>query len=146
MLMPGWHACIPGWHCDDFHRPGGGQPDLEGMAEVRSRHVCVAVGPTAQPEFVAEPMTLPAPSELDCRNRALYALYHELIEERRPRTVQPASGQLVRFDCFDFHRGRPAEGRAWRFFARLTQSDHLAPRNEVRTQTQVYLTAPFEQW
>lgn len=146
MLMPGWYACIPGWHCDDFYRPGGGQPDLTGMAQARSAHIGVVVGPTALPEFAVEPLTLPAPEEMDGKGRPLYALYHEIIEARRPRTARPVSGQMVRFDCFDFHRGLPAECRAWRFFARITQSDHLIPRNEVRRQTQVYLTEPFEQW
>ena len=30
MLMPGFHACIPGWHCDDFHRRAAASPTSPG--------------------------------------------------------------------------------------------------------------------
>lgn len=146
MLMRGWHACIPGWHCDDFHRPGGGQPDLAGIRAAWAEHALVVVGPTALPEFAVEPLTLPSPADLPVDGRPVYALYHERIEAARPRRARPASGQLVRFSCLDFHRGVPAEQPGWRLFVRVTASDHHVPWNEVRTQTQVYLTEPFEQW
>ncbi len=146
MLMPGFHACIPGWHCDDFHRPGGAAPDLEGIERAWSDHVLLVVGDTALPELAKGPLRLPPPSELATAGRPLYGVYHELIEELRPERVAPASGQMVGFSCLDFHRGTPATRRGWRLFARITASDHREPRNEVRTQTQVYLTQPFEQW
>lgn len=146
MLMPGWYACIPGWHCDDFYRPTDDQPDLSRIAHGWSDHVCVVVGPTALPDFVVEPLTLPAPEEMDREGRPLYAVYHERIEALRPRRARPASGQMVKFDCLAFHGGTPADRHTWRLFARITQSDHFAPLNEIRTQTQVYLPHPFEQW
>jgi len=146
MLMPGFHACIPGWHCDDFHRPGGGPPDLAGIERAWSEHVALTVGETALPEFVLGPLELPAPAALQPNGRPLYALYHDAIEALRPRVASPASGQMVAFSCLDFHRGTPAGRRGWRLFARITASDHREPRNEIRTQTQVYLTQPFEQW
>lgn len=146
MLMPGFHACIPGWHCDDFHRPDGGQPDLSRIADAWSDHVALIVGEVAFPEFAQGPLELPAPEELTRSGRALYGLYHDAIEALRPRTASPVSGQMVAFSCLDFHRGTPADRRGWRLFARITASDHREPRNEIRTQTQVYLTQPFEQW
>src|SRR5581483_8995915 len=45
MLMKGMYPCIPGWHCDDFYRPDGGQPDLENVEkEAPQKHYIVVLG------------------------------------------------------------------------------------------------------
>lgn len=146
MLMPGFYACIPGWHCDDFHRPRDGQPDLSSIESAWSEHVAMVVGETAFTEFAVEALCLPGSDELERAGRPVYGVYHDLIEARAPRLRRAQSGELVAFSCRDFHRGTPADRRSWRLFARITASDHREPKNQVRTQTQVYLTAPFEQW
>jgi hypothetical protein len=147
MLMPGWYPCIPGWHCDDFWRPEG-QPDLEHLKPIK--HFAVVLGAhVSTTEFLAEPIRLPAPSgiyEAFGSDRPLYAHYNEYIEDQKPRTYRAQSGCVFQFGGLDFHRGLPAEEAGWRSFTRITVSDHREPKNEIRTQTQVYLTAPFEGW
>lgn len=148
MLMPKWYACIPGWHCDDFHRGPDGQPDLENVAaKAPMMHHSVVFGNTAFTEYAVEPLDLPAPRELpNPEDRPLYSLYHQLIEKRQPAVRAVQSGEVVTFGPLVFHRGVPATRAAWRYFLRATESDHWHPVNEIRTQTQVYLTDEFHVW
>lgn len=147
MLMPGWYPCIPGWHCDDFFRPDG-QPALERLLPIN--HYCLVLGAeVSTTEFVWQPIDLPSPTEIyeACdSDRPLYAHYNELIESRRFATRRLKSGEVLRFTGLDFHRGLPAEKSGWRAFIRITVSDHREPKDEIRTQSQVYLAAPFEGW
>lgn len=147
MLMPGWYPCIPGWHCDDFHRPEG-QPALESLLPIK--HYCVVLGAeVSTTEFLWQPADLPTPTEIYevyGSDRPLYAIYNELIESRQLKTRRLRSGEVLRFSGLDFHRGLPAERAGWRAFVRVTVSDHREPKDEIRNQTQVYLTAPFEGW
>lgn len=147
MLMPGWFPCIPGWHCDDFHRPEG-QPALEALLPIK--HYCVVLGAdVSTTEFVWQPIELPSPTEIyDAlgSDRPLYAHYNEMIEARKLRTRRLQNGEVLRFTGLDFHRGLAAERPGWRAFIRISVSDHREPKDEIRTQSQVYLTAPFEGW
>jgi hypothetical protein len=52
----------------------------------------------------------------------------------------------VTFGPLAFHRGVQATEPGWRPFIRLTESNHFPPANEIRVQTQVYLTDPFYEW
>ena len=148
MLMPRMFPCIPGWHCDDFYRHGGRQPDLVNvMEEAPSMHHAVVFGNTSLTEFVAEPIELPAPDEIsNPDDRPIYSLYHRMIEERGPSVRPVQSGEVVTFGPLVFHRGIQASEAGWRHFIRLTESDHWKPANEIRMQTQVYLTDPFYEW
>ena len=149
MLMPDWYPCIPGWHCDDFHRPEG-QPALESLLPIK--HYCVVLGAdVSTTEFLWEPADLPSPTEIYeayGSDRPLYAHYNDMLERDdcpfKTRRLQ--SGEVLQFSGLDFHRGLPAERAGWRAFIRITVSDHREPKNEIRNQTQVYLTAPFEGW
>jgi hypothetical protein len=148
LLMPRMYPCLPGWHCDDFYRRDGDQPDLEHvMDEAPSLHHSVVFGATAFTEYVTTPLELPAPRDLpNPDGEALYMLYHRLIERQRPATRQVQSGEVVTFGPLAFHRGTAATQTGWRYFLRLTESNHWEPLNEIRTQTQVYLTESYYQW
>ena len=139
MLMQSWYPCIPGWHCDDFYRPTGGQPDLSRLKEnAWAEHYAAVVGDCSLTEFIKNPIDLPL---LTSDNRVpVYGLYNKMIEEMKPETFRVKSGEVFRFSPTDFHRGTPAVKNGWRMFARLTFSNHYEPKNEIRTQTQVYLT------
>jgi hypothetical protein len=147
MLMPGWYPCIPGWHCDDFYRPEG-QPALDSLLPIK--HYCVVLGAhVSTTEFLWQPVELPTPVEIydACgSNHPLYGHYNEMIEERQFKTRRLSSGEVLRFSGLDFHRGLPAESSGWRAFIRVTVSNHREPKNEIRHQTQVYLTEPFKGW
>lgn len=147
MLMRGWYPCIPGWHCDDFWRPDG-QPDLENLRPIK--HYAVVLGAeVSATQFVDQPIELPSPTELYevfDSDKPLYGYYNQMIDEGNPATKKVQSGQVIKFSGLDFHCGLPAEREGWRSFTRITVSDHREPKNEIRTQTQVYLTRPFDGW
>lgn len=145
MLMPGMYPCIPGWHCDDFHRPNGGQPDLAHAPQ--AEHVCLIIGNCSRTRFVAQELDLPMVTDTDLEGgRTLYGVMHRRIEQCDPKTFQVSSGEMWRFSPKTWHRGEPATEAGWRYFLRLTGSDHWTPLNQRRTQTQVYLTEPFRGW
>lgn len=151
MLQPGWFPCIPGWHCDDFYRPNG-QPDLEAIEKGRapSVHHMMVLGNSSLTEFIS-PIELPAPAELGQSSDPLYGRYDKLINRRiecldECATFSAKEGQLIQFGPLDFHRGTPATKAGWRLFVRITQSNHREPKNEIRTQTQVYLTDVSRGW
>jgi hypothetical protein len=144
MLMPGMYPCIPGWHCDDFHRPDGKQPALaKVMHEAPSEHAAIVLGGCSLTRFVNEPITVDVWTPAGAN---VYGKAHALIEALEPRTMQVAPGELWWFSPLSWHRGEPATARGWRYFLRITGSNHYEPRNELRTQTQVYMPAPFEGW
>lgn len=146
MLMPGWYPCIPGWHCDDFYRPNGQQPDLVNVPPMV--HYAMVLGSTAFTEFISKPIELPSPDTFNS-DRPLYAHYNEYIEQLKQfklATIHVKSGEIIRFTGLDFHRGTAATNSSWRLFVRATESDIQEPYNELRTQTQVYMPSPFEGW
>lgn len=146
MLMPGMYPCIPGWHCDDFYRPvQGGQPDLINAPRAWHTALVLDCGSGSLTEFIDENLTLPVNQPE--RGKTLYGTYDRIIEARRPlRILTAPSGVAVHFDQHTWHRGMPATSRGWRMFLRMTQSAHLTPRNEIRSQTQVYLTQTNGGW
>lgn len=148
MLMPEMYPCIPGWHCDDFYRPDGAQPDLQNVLPAKHLALVLDAGSGSFTEYLTEAADLPAPEELVTIDPdPIYGKYNAIIEEAvslKRKTVK--SGELAVFGPLDFHRGMPATGRGWRFFMRATGSDHREPKSELRTQTQVYLTKPFHGW
>jgi hypothetical protein len=166
MLMPGWMPCIGGWHCDDFYRPQATpnvaafspvQPDLQGIVrdDKYSKHHALVIGDMAPTEFITTPFNMEIPIIKPHQN--LYAVMDKWIEDRMP-DISDASyfpilgstfikpGQIVSFDCFDFHRGTVAQSSGWRMFMRATESNHWEPQDEIRTQTQVYLESFHAGW
>jgi len=156
MLMPGWMPCIGGWHCDDFYRPAATanvaafspvQPDLEGIVrdDKYSKHHALVIGDMAPTEFITSPFNMEIPTVKPGEN--LYKLFDDMIEQNTMLAssfIKP--GQIVSFDCFDFHRGTVAQSSGWRLFMRATESNHWEPQNEIRTQTQVYLESFHAGW
>lgn len=155
MLMPGWYACIPGWHHDDVPRPNGGQPDYD--SPLRSRHIVALVNADLCPtEFAlgTAMMTLPAPDAV------LYEEWHRDVEYMLDNRVLTRWNipdlQLVEFDDRTFHQGTAAIRSGWRFFIRCSRYynvetdkriDRGNPRtNEVRRQVQVYMDNPHKGW
>ncbi len=147
MLMGGMWPCIPGWHCDDFYRPPATapSPDLENVCtRAPSVHASIVFGGCSLTEFLAEPLTW-TPRPRDPRG-PLYRRADAFIRSRRRKTIVVKPGEIWRFSPLTWHRGNPATRNGWRYFLRITGSEHYEPRNELRTQTQVYLTEPFAGW
>lgn len=143
MLFRGVYPNIPGWHCDDFYRTeaNGNQPDLLNLErEANSVHYMLLIGDASLTEFLVDDIELPSCREILAlgTNKPIYYHHDMLIEERAPRTVSLVPGRLYRFGPLCFHRGQEATKNGWRYFIRLTYSNHYVPRNELRYQTQVY--------
>jgi len=144
MLMPGMYPCIPGWHCDDFYRPER-EPELRKLtSNAPSEHAAIVFGKVARTVYLT--------SVLDWTpqwsyGEHLYGVAHDFIEALKDKTARAVlNGELVWFSPLTWHQGAPAADQGWRFFMRITGSNHWEPKNELRTQTQVYLTKPFAGW
>lgn len=146
MLKPGWYPCIPGWHCDDFHRVNN-IPQLSKVKEdAPSLHYGVVIGKSSFTEFLKYPIELPNEKEISfysSSDKPIYGIYSDLldaiIKQKKAETFKVKSGVPFEFSTLDFHRGVQCEIPEWRLFLRVTQSNHRNPKNEIRNQSQVYL-------
>ena len=142
MLMPGWYPCIPGWHHDDIPRPNNGQPDYDNP-EYLSQHVCALVnGDICPTEFILDQVTLPAVEE----GKTIYSEWDKALQTMPVVRADAPSNRLIFFDWQTFHRGTKAVKGGWRWFGRLSWNTNRKFKNEIRTQTQVYLEAVNEGW
>ena len=144
MLMEGMFPCIPGWHCDDFYRTDdlNQQPDLERVHEVApALHHMMVIGTCSRTEFLTEDLQAPGPElvQLDQgKNKPVYLWYDQMLESTQPKTMFVEPGKIYTFGPTAFHRGTAATHNGWRYFIRITESNHRQPKNEIRYQTQVY--------
>jgi len=109
----------------------------------------ILLGKTAATEYACTPFTLP---DWVVDGSSVYADADREIESHadsrlgREETLIAPFGFFVSFGALVWHRGNQATEHAWRLFVRITESDHWQPRNEMRTQVQVYLTEPSKGW
>jgi hypothetical protein len=140
MLMKDMYPCIPGWHCDDFYRPGDGQPDLLNVEKMApQKHYIVVLGDCSMTEFLEENVSLPDPDYASLAGAPLYAYYDANLEIRKPKTKFVESNKIYSFGPLAFHRGSAATKNGFRTFIRLTRSNHRTPKNELRYQSNVYV-------
>ena len=147
MLMPGWYPCIPGWHLDDVPRNrADGQPDHTSPLN-QTRHLTAIVGDESQTIFGIGSFSL---MDVPIGAGVVYSIWHKEVELLVSRGVvvekKLEPGQVMLFNHKTWHRGAAATKSGWRWFIRATIGSSRRFRNEMRTQTQVYLTAPFEGW
>lgn len=142
MLMKGMYPAIPGWHCDDFWRPTG-QPDLWGLPPQSHLAVVWDFGAQSFTDFAMEPLQTMID---DDSPTPFYGQVSERLHGRKIIRRQVAHGELWQFRGLDLHRAMPATANGWRYFIRATHSNHWEPKDEIRTQTQVYMTEPFIGW
>lgn len=141
MLKRGWYPCIPGWHLDDFYRPTGAQPDLVNLHKHMSKHFMVVYGDASLTEFLTSSIELPHWMER-IGQETIYGFYNRKINEMLEQHKLSApilSEHLYEFDSTSFHRGLPATRDGWRAFVRLTLGSERPPKNEVRSQVNVYV-------
>jgi hypothetical protein len=157
MLMPGWFPCIPGWHHDDVPRTrSDGQPNY-GPTEVRAQHIMALVGGSICPtEFASGEASLVEPDI----GRVIYEDWHQQVETLVRNGVlkdaEAPSNRLIQFDDRTWHRGTAAVANGWRWFIRATRYFDVTGRpiarpgprlaNELRRQTQVYMSAVNAGW
>lgn len=131
MLMPGMLPCIGGWHLDNINRNNNNEPEITSPLSSQYHYLCL-VGECSTTQFLNESFTWDDPS-LSYEQASLEIRRQELD------TVSLKTGQIVRFTDADWHRGRPAKYRGWRWLGRLTVNSDRPIVNKIRTQTQVYL-------
>jgi len=137
MLKPGWYPCIPGWHLDEVQRDENDNLDWEN--DKRKDHFLFIIdeGTGSLTEF----------AEGDYYNRiSNYTELNEVIKNEEPDTFTAEAGRIYHFTNRDAHRGMPATGSGWRYFFRATIGTQREFRNEIRTQTQVYIPATDVGW
>lgn len=136
MLKKGWWPCIPGWHLDDFYRPTGEQPDIRNLHKHSSTHYMTLFGDASLTQFIEGECELEFPPD----GETVYGFYNKLIElwPKLPR-ITSKPNKLYKFTSMDFHRGMPATKDGWRAFVRLTLGNERPPKDEIRTQVQVYV-------
>lgn len=154
MLMKGWYPCIPGWHHDDVERKGDkNQPNYvdpsyhaEHFFMVINTHIC----PT---EFLIGTITLDTPEE----NEIVYDSFNKQINNQIfagvcSKPIQVEDSTVYYFDWETFHRGTVSLEKGWRLFIRATRYSNderfneRKQRQEIRKQTQVYLSAVEAGW
>lgn len=145
MLMQGMYPCIPGWHCDDFYRTDdlGQQPDLEKVNEAAPAiHHMLIIGDCSRTEFTTEDIVFPSTKEVQAiqgKDAPVYLWYdRQLDSDHSKHTEFVEPGNIYTFGPTAFHRGTAATHNGWRYFIRITESNHRQPKNEIRYQTQVY--------
>lgn len=146
MLMPGWFPCIPGFHCDDVPRErSDGQPNHVNPS-YQSKHCLMICGDASRTEFALGEFELEEPP----LGEKIYKVWHPQVEQKvRNGELQSFSAEpnmLIYFDYDSWHQGTPATKNGWRFFIRATINTTRKPTNEIRRQTQVYLSNPMEGW
>lgn len=157
MLMPGMTPCIGGWHLDDVPRTrSDGQPDLRNP-DVASHVLALVNGDVAPTEFYRGDWALP---EVEIGDGNVYHHYDRLLTEGQlglgpdadpGEVVKVPTNRLIHFDSRTFHRGTPADTHGWRWFGRLSHSPAATragrkPRNQIRTQVQVYVESFRHGW
>lgn len=149
-LFPKMYPCIPGWHHDYVDRnTSNGQPNYINPRFRAVNYMMLVNAEVAPTEFYVsgEPITYRLPTD------NIYNKWHKYVEtdlnEGLGYVDTVKSGEIIRFNDRSFHQGVAAVKRGWRMFLRatvFTGTDFPEVQNEIRTQTQVYLTEPFAGW
>lgn len=146
MLMPGMYPCIPGFHHDDVPRErSDGQPEYL-KPSYRSKHCMMIMGGGARTKFALGNAPFP---EVPL-NQKYYKVWHPIVTDYLEMGIlkryDADFGRVIYFDDRTWHEGTPAYETAFRFFIRASINTNRKPKNEIRTQTQVYLEVPMEGW
>lgn len=146
MLMPGMYPCIPGFHHDDVPRErSDGQPEYLNPS-YKSKHCMAIFGGGARTKFALGCAPFP---EVPL-NQKYYKVWHPIVQDFVELGVlkryDANYGEMIYFDWNSWHEGTPAYETAFRFFIRASINTNRKPKNELRTQTQVYLEVPMEGW
>lgn len=146
MLMPGWYPCIPGWHHDDVPRGGlFNQPNYQ-TPEYKSEHLACIIGDASRTDFAYGKIDLPDPALNEITYEKWHPLVDEAVRKHRLLYISAESGVIYQFDWNTFHKGNAATKNGWRIFLRLSRKTNRPVLNEIRKQTQIYMSAENAGW
>lgn len=159
MLMPGFMPAIPGWHTDGVPRgpekdpAGKGAPDIDAQEEdtyIRPpRYHLLVTGDMAPTKFALNPnLDLMVPDEPSADLYKLISTQMQAYEENDQLNLMLTSPSTVySWDWWQLHTATAATKFGWRFLIRVTETDHIKPRRElrevIRVQQQVYVPSEF---
>jgi hypothetical protein len=145
MLMPNFWPCIPGWHHDDVRRTLlNKQPNYDDNYHVD--HIVTIVGDkeVSNTEFAFGDCPFP---KVDGK---VYQEWSPMVDEAIADGFLESEllkyGDIILHDNRTWHRGTQATDFGWRWFARISFGSERKIANEIRNQTQIYLSDPVEGW
>ncbi|WP_369523788.1 hypothetical protein [Bacillus altitudinis] len=156
MLLPNMCPAIVGWHNDGVPRGNSLDPSVKDKPNIHAQedmdgsifHLLVT-GESCLTQFIKErDVVLDVPKEPDTR---LYSMLSGqvsgLVESGELTAYDMPSCTPVMWDWWELHTGVPAKKHEWRFLIRVTESDHIKPKTDlrdiIRTQQQGYMPVTF---
>jgi len=138
MLKPGWYPAIPGWHLDAIPRSKTNrQPDFsQDTSSLGCFFAIVGSRSYSGTEFLADEIDV---SINDGKKWSEFSAEINAKIENGLKTTLIQNRSFVEFGPTDFHRATPATDHCFRLFIRAMRGHHIEPKNEIRTQTQVYV-------
>lgn len=158
MLMPGFMPAIPGWHTDGVPRgpekdpAGKGAPDIDAQEEVAiapPRYHLLVTGEMAPTKFALNPdLDLMVPDEPSPDLYRLLSTQMQAHEKHNQLNLLLTSPSTVySWDWWQLHTATAATKFGWRFLIRVTETDYIKPRTDlrevIRVQQQVYVPSEF---
>lgn len=147
MLMEGWYPCIPGFHVDDAPRCDrkDGQPNHINPS-YEAIHRFAIIGDASKTQLLSGEFFLPEPE--DGSGIVTYRLWDETLcaslDMNKVTLADP--GIVYEFDWQGIHAGAPAHKSGWRWFGRISKCTPRKIANEIRKQSQVYISPINKGW
>ncbi|MDA2738417.1 hypothetical protein PDQ75_25010 [Bacillus cereus group sp. Bc015] len=156
MLLPNMCPAIPGWHTDGVPRGVELDPTSKGKPNIQSQETLdspifhlLVTGESCLTQFIKErDVILNVPKEPDT---ILYKMVSQQVQEKVKNgeltSYEAPSCTPVMWDWWELHTGVPAKKHEWRFLIRVTESDIVKPKTDlreiIRTQQQGYMPLDF---
>jgi hypothetical protein len=156
MLLPNMCPAIPGWHTDGVPRGLALDPTSKGKPNIQSQEMLdspifhlLVTGESCLTHFVADrDIELNVPSEPDTK---LYKMVSNQVQQKVAAgeldTYEAPSCTAIKWDWWELHTGVQAKSHEWRFLIRVTESDIVKPKTDlrdiIRTQQQGYMPLEF---
>lgn len=153
MLMEGMVPAIPGWHTDGVPRHESGSPSgplLPDLSRQENRnspvHHLLVAGCDAPTVFVENrDVLLDVPCEA---TSDLYAHVTKAMNSRDDLTrMEIPMGEWWTWDWWELHSAQPSREKGWRVLIRVTESDFVKPKDDlrdvIRTHQQAYIQGEF---
>lgn len=156
MLIPKMCPAIVGYHTDGVPRGILLRPDSKGDPNIQAQETMdspifhlVVTGEACLTQFIEE-----RNFELDVPKEPTTSLYKsvskqvmEKVKNGELTSYEMPSCTAVMWDWWEIHTGIPSKAHEWRFLIRVTESDELQPKTDlrdiIRIQQQGYLPLEF---
>lgn len=159
-LLPGMYPAIPGWHTDGvprltglagtFDPAGRGAPSIlaqaRGSISAPHYHLLLAGG-GPQTLFINNRINLDLPNDDPDLYRAMSEQVTDLAYDGTAEVDAAPEREWLEWGWWDIHSAQPAATAGWRYLIRVTESDHVPPREDpkdyLRKQSMVYVPTEF---